>query len=258
LPYERGQFVDRMMCATSPRTRVIFASHISSSTALIFPVAELCAAARQRGIVTLIDGAHAPGQIALNLGAIDADFYVGNCHKWMCAPKGTAFLHARPGHHERLHAPVVSWGYSEAAKGNPAFESYLGHSTLEQRLQWLGTRDISAWLTVPTAIDFHARHNWPGVQARCHALAAHALHELCATQGTQPIAQDADWAQMVAIPVAANNADLLRKQLLQESGIEINATKHNSRVFVRVSVQGYNTPEDIQRLLAAPALTGAK
>jgi isopenicillin-N epimerase len=254
VPYEKGQFVERMMSEAGSRTRVIFASHISSSTALIFPAAELCAAARQRGILTLIDGAHAPGQIPLQINEIGSDFYAGNCHKWLCAPKGSGFLNVRPEHHDTLHAPVVSWGYSEVAKGNAAFESYLGHSTLEQRLQWLGTRDISAWLSVASAIDFQAQHNWPSLRTNCHALAAQAQEVLTQRHGTSPIAQNDDWAQMVAIPVATTNADQLRTQLLQESGIEIHATTHKGQVFLRVSVQAYNTQSDITKLLAAPAL----
>ena len=111
LPFDRNCWTQRLMSAAGPRTRMIFASHISSTTALIFPVAELCEQARRRGILTLIDGAHAPGQLALDLHATSADYYTGNCHKWMCAPKGAAFLHARPEHQAQLQATVVSWGY---------------------------------------------------------------------------------------------------------------------------------------------------
>jgi len=254
LPYRRDEVVARVMAAVTERTRVIFVSHITSTTALILPVAELCAAARARGILTLIDGAHAPGQIALNTDAVAADFYVGNCHKWMCAPKGSGFLHARPEHHARLDALVTSWGYAEGTGGHSGFDAYLGRSTLERRMQWQGTRDIASWLTVPAAIDFQARHRWLAVQQRSHALARQALDALTQRFGLAAIAQDDDWAQMVVIPVPRQDADALRRRLYDESRIEVPVTTHRGQVYVRVAVQGYNTERDIAALLDSPAL----
>ena len=257
LPYERAQVVERVMAAVTPRTRMIYISHITSTTALVMPVAELCREARRRGILTLIDGAHAPGQIALDIDAVGADFYVGNCHKWLCAPKGAGFLHARPEHHDRLDATVTSWGYADGTHGHTGFDAYLGRSVLERRMQWQGTRDISAWLAVPGALAFLQRHDWPSVRARCHELARHALDRLTQRHGLSPIAHDEDWAQMVAIPVPPQDADRLRARLYEESRIEIPVTSHAGRVFVRISVQGYNTAQDVERLLAAPALARA-
>jgi isopenicillin-N epimerase len=254
LPYERDMVVHRLMAAVTPRTRLIYASHITSTTALTLPVAALCAAARERGIATLIDGAHAPGQIELQLDALGADFYVGNCHKWLCAPKGSGFLHARPEHQAALDATVTSWGYAQGTGGHSGFEAYLGHSVFERRLQWQGTRDISAWLAVPAAIEFQNRHGWPAVRERCHQQALYALQTLAQRHGLKPIAQEDDWAQMVAIPVPAQDPDLLRRRLFGESHIEIPVTTHGQQVFVRISVQGYNTWSDIERLLEAPAL----
>lgn len=254
LPYRRAEVVDRLLAAVTPRTRLVFASHIASTTALILPVADLCRAARARGIATLIDGAHAPGQIPLDIDAIGADFYVGNCHKWLCAPKGAGFLHARPEHHAMLEPTVISWGYASGTGGHSGFDAYLGQTEFERHLQWQGTRDIAAWLAVPTALAFQARHHWDGVRARCHALARHALRTLTERHGLTPIAQDDDWAQMVAIPVPACDPEALRTRLYDESRIEIPVTSHAGRVFLRLSVQGYNTAEDIERLLAAPAL----
>jgi len=254
LPYRRDEVVARVMAAVTDRTRVIFVSHITSTTALTLPVTEICAAARSRGILTLIDGAHAPGQIALNIDSVGADFYVGNCHKWMCAPKGAGFLHARPEHHAMLDALVTSWGYAAGTGGHSGFDAYLGRTTLERRMQWQGTRDIAAWLTVPAAIDFQARHRWLAVQQRSHALARQALDALTQRFGLAAIAQDDDWAQMVVIPVPRQDADALRRRLYDESRIEVPVTTHRGQVYVRVAVQGYNTERDIAALLDSPAL----
>lgn len=254
LPYDAAGFVDRMLAAVGPRTRLLFLSHVTSTTALAFPVAELCRRARERGLVTLVDGAHAPGQWPLSLDAIGADFYTGNCHKWMCAPKGAGFLHVRPEHHAMLQAPVISWGYVADAAGHTGFDAYTGQTLLERRLQWQGTRDIAAWLSVPAAIDFQAAHDWPAVQRRCHALARDALHRLVARFGLAPVCGDGDFAQMVVIPVPHADAEALRARLYDESRIEVPVTQHDGRTFVRLSVQGYNDEGDVARLLAAPAL----
>ena len=256
LPYERERVAERLMAAVTPRTRLIYLSHLTSTTALILPVAEVCAAARARGIATLVDGAHAPGQIELDLDAIGADFYVGNCHKWLCAPKGSGFLHARPEHQAMLHAPITSWGYAEGTGGHSGFDAYLGRSLFERRMQWQGTRDLAAWLAVPAAIDFQARHDWPAVRTRCHALARDALAALTERFGLAPIARDDDWAQMVAIPVPPQDPQALRQRLYDDSGIEVPVTSHRGQVFVRVSVQGYTSSAEVQRLLNAPALAG--
>jgi len=254
LPFDRSGFVDRMLAAVTPRTRVLFASHITSTTALIFPVAELCARARERGLLTVIDGAHAPGQIPLDLDSIGADFYTGNAHKWLCAPKGAGFLHARPEHHALLDAPVVSWGYAAAVSGHTGFDAYTGHTVLERRLQWQGTRDLAAYLTVPAAIDFQTRHDWPAVQQRCHGMARDTLYRFAGRFGLPPVCGDDDFAQMVVMPVPHRNAEALRQRLFSESRIEIPVTQHAGHTFVRLSVQGYTTAEDIRRLEQAPAL----
>ncbi len=254
LPFRREEFVERVLAEVTPRTRLIYASHITSTTALILPVVDLCRAARERGIATLIDGAHAPGQIPLDIDAIGADFYAGNCHKWLCAPKGTGFLHARPELHSMLDATVISWGYAEGTGGHSGFDAYLGRSLFERRMQWQGTRDIAGWLALPQALDFLARHDWPSVRVRCHELARHALQVLTQRHGLAPIARDDDWAQMVAIPVPPQDPEALRERLYGESGIEIPVTTHGGQVFVRISVQGYTTMGDVDSLLEAPAL----
>lgn len=254
LPFDSAGWADRLLAAAGPRTRAIFVSHITSTTALRFPLDDLCRRARARGITTVIDGAHAPGQIPLALDALGADFYVGNCHKWLCAPKGSAFLHARTDRQAELHATVVSWGYVADGAGHTGFDAYTGRTVLERRLQWQGTRDLAAFLAVPAAIEFQRRHDWAGVRARCHALARSTLERLCARYALAPIGADGDWMQMVAIPVPPTDAEALRARLMEEDGIEVPVTQHAGRTFVRVSVQGYNTAEDLARLEGSKAL----
>jgi isopenicillin-N epimerase len=199
----------------------------------------------------LFDGAHVPGQIPLHLDELGADFYTGNCHKWLCAPKGVGFLHARPEHHRLLDATVVSWGYSTEITGHTGFEAYTGSTLLERRLQWQGTRDLAAFLSVPAALAFLARHDWDRVRVECHALAAETLHRVCAFTGLSPIGRDADFGQMVAIPVPPMDADRLKETLFDRFRIEVPVTSHCGRLFVRLSLQGYNTPEEADALVAA-------
>lgn len=254
LPLDPADFTRRMIAACTPRTKVLFLSHLTSTTALCFPVEELCAAARARGITTVIDGAHAPGQVPLHLDSLGADFYTGNCHKWMCAPKGSAFLHVRPERQPQVQATVVSWGYvaehMDSTGGHTGFDAYTGRSTLERRLQWQGTRDLAAFLTVPAAIDFQARHGWPSLRARCHDMACNALHRVLARNGLRSIAPDSAFGQMVPIPVRTDDADSLRRRLFDEHRIEIPVTQHGGQTFVRLSVQAYNTQAEVDTLLA--------
>ncbi len=248
LPLDAASLPDLLFAAVTPRTRMLFVSHMASTTALILPVAALCARARAAGISTLIDGAHAPGHLDLQLDALGADFYTGNCHKWLCAPKGSAFLHARREHHAGLDAPVVSWGYL-ALEGTPADrDSFTGASTFERRLQWQGTRDIAAFLSVPAAIAWQARHDWPTHRKRCHHMAMGLMHRLSRHFGLAPIGQDSDFGQMAPIPVPHADAGALRRHLFDTHRIEIPVTQHAERSFVRVSVQAYNTTEELQRL----------
>jgi isopenicillin-N epimerase len=263
LPFEPERFAERMLAAATPRTRLIFVSHVTSTTALEFPLAELVRRARERGIATLIDGAHAPGQIDLDLGTLGADAYTGNCHKWLCAPKGAGFLHVRRELQARLDAPVISWGYVAedlergGLSGHTGLDAYTGRTPFERRMQWQGTRDITAWLAVPAALDFQAAHDWPARRAACHANAVALMHRVLATNGLAPIAPDDCFAQMVPIPVRSADPAQLRRRLFDEHRIEVPVTTHGAHTFVRVSVQAYNTGADLDALLSALERCGA-
>ncbi len=239
----KEDFMDALWRGVSPRTRVIFLSHITSPTALLFPVEAVCKRARKEGIITVIDGAHAPGQIPLNLDAIGADFYGANLHKWLCAPKGAGFLYARPNMQSLLEPLVVSWGY-EAEKPGPS--RFVDHH------EFWGTRDITAFLSVPEAIRFQQEHDWQAVRQLCHELACDARNQVCGLTGLPPISDDTWFVQLVAAPLP-EDVDLLKlkTRLYEVYRIEIPLILWNGRKFIRISIQGYNTRRDVSKLIAA-------
>ena len=241
----RDAFIDSFWSAVTPRTRVIFLSHITSPTALIFPVDEIIKRARSAGIITVIDGAHVPGQLPLDLDALGADFYGGNLHKWLCAPKGAGFLYARPEMQHLLKPLVVSWGYESETPGPSAF--------VDQH-EWWGTRDIAAFLSVPTAIKFQKKNHWDKVRIACHILAKDAQQQICELTGLAPLhAQSDDWfAQLTAAPLPVDT-DLaaLKARLYDEYRIEVPLIAWNNMKLIRVSIQGYNSKRDVARLIKA-------
>ena len=228
-----------------PTTLVAIENTHNRMGGVVFPqeeVGRICAAARERGIVTLVDGAHAPGQLPLDIAAVGADYYTGNCHKWMCAPKGAAFLHVRPERQAGIAAPVVSWGtVAEAMSGKHrdtgAFDAYTGRDLLSRRLQWQGTRDIAAFLTAPAAIEFQQQHEWPAWQRRCHDLACATRARVAQHNGLPAAAPDEAFGQMVVIPVATDDPAALQRRLFEQHRIEVPVTQHAGQTFVRVSVQ---------------------
>ncbi|MBX0329605.1 aminotransferase class V-fold PLP-dependent enzyme [Oscillochloris sp. ZM17-4] len=239
-----AEVVERLWAGVTPRTRIIVVSHISSPTALIFPVAAICARARAEGILTLIDGAHAPGQIDLDMGEIGADFYTGNCHKWLCAPKGAGFLYAREESQPLLKPLVVSWGYEAIAPGPSLFVDHFG---------WTGTFDPAAYLSVPAAIAFQAEHGWPQVRAACRSLLAQARARVADLGGQEQICPDGPewWAQLAAVPLPPCDPAELKRRLWDEFQVEVPIVVWRDMPMVRISVQAYNSPADIDRLVGA-------
>ncbi len=237
---EVDEVVESFWSAVTPRTRVIFLSHITSPTALILPIEEICRRAHEAGIVTIIDGAHAPGQLPLDLTGLGADFYTGNCHKWLCAPKGSGFLHARREHHAALEPLVISWGW-------------LPDSDFVKQNQWQGTRDIAAFLSVPAAIDFQREHNWDMVQAECHSLASAARGRISSLFDLTPVQPDStEWfMQLVTVPLPDCDPIVVKAQLYDNYRVEVPLTAYNGQNLIRVSFQGYNTADDLDSLVAA-------
>jgi isopenicillin-N epimerase len=239
---DAAEMVEQLWAGVTERTRVILISHISSPTALIFPVAEICRRARASGILTVVDGAHAPGQIDLDMEAIDADFYSGNCHKWLCAPKGAGFLYARPELQPQLKPLVVSWGWQADRPGPSPFVDCF---------QWIGTTDPSAYLSVPAAIDFQAQNNWPAVRAACHELLLDASRQLAELTGLEPLSPDSTywWDQMRTLKLPPCEVEELKARLWDEYQVEVPVHTWRGYHCIRISIQAYNNPNDIDRLL---------
>lgn len=241
----REEVVETFWSGVNEHTRVIFVSHITSSTALILPVEEICRQAREAGILTVVDGAHAPGQIPLNLPALGADLYTGACHKWMMAPKGAAFLYARPEVQEMLDPLVVSWGYESEYPSGSQFIDYH---------EWQGTRDLAAFLSVPAAIEFQERNHWDEVRAACHELGSQTRERLNTITGEASICPDSpEWfGQMFAARLPEGiTAKSLVNRLYEEHQIEVATTVWNEENFLRISFQGYNSQEDADALIEA-------
>lgn len=240
--------VTQLWQGVTPRTRIIFLSHISSSTSLCFPVAEICRRARAAGILTIIDGAHVPGQMPLDLQTIDPDFYFGNLHKWLCSPKGSAFLYARADQQSKIEPLVVGWGWG------PERTLSYGSDFLDYN-QWLGTNDVSAYLAVPAAIRFQMENHWTAVRHSCHALLTEAIHKICALTGLPSIYPDGVtgfYHQMATVPLPQLvNSEAFKEALLQKFNVEVPIVTWNGRHTIRISVQAYNRPTDIDILLEA-------
>ncbi len=239
--------IESFWSAVTEHTRVIFLSHITSPTAVIFPVAEIIQRARASGIITVIDGAHVPGQLPLVLDSLGADFYGGNLHKWLCAPKGAGFLYARPEMQQLLKPLVVSWGYESIT---PSGSEFVDHH------EWWGTRDVAAFLSVPAAIKFQQEHDWDKVRVACHELAEDAQRRICELTGIALLhashQSDSWFAQLTAAPLPVDS-DLvaLKARLYDEFQIEIPLIPWQDKKLIRVSIQGYNSKEDVDRLLDA-------
>jgi isopenicillin-N epimerase len=246
-----ANFTDAIIAGMTERTRVLFLSHITSPTALLFPIAEVLAEARRRGIWSVIDGAHTPGHIPLELDLLGADFYSGNCHKWMMTPKGSAFLYARPEVQGLLDPLVISHGWTAQSK-EPGAKGAFGNSPFIDEIEVQGTRDPSAWLAMPEAIRFRRDNDWTGVAAHCTALAQDTARRLQELTGLAPLSTPEFSApQMVAMPIPQCDTAEVHNTLFDRYKIEIPVFRWQETYIARLSVQGYNSRPQMDLLLEA-------
>ena len=246
--------LEALLARVTPRTRLALIDHVTSPTGIVLPVERLCAELGARGVEVLVDGAHAPGMLPLNLGTLGATYYTGNCHKWLCAPKGSAFLWVRAEQRPGVRPLTISHG---ANRKKP------GRSRFRMEFDWTGTSDPTGWLTVPTAIACVGGMlpgGWPAVMARNHALAVEARTLLCAAAGTPPACPDTMLGSLasVILPDGAsevfwNRPDPLQARLFEQWRIEVPLMSWPAppRRLIRISAQLYNARAQFARLADA-------
>ncbi len=240
----KQQVVSAIMDCVTPKTKIALVSHIVSQTALILPVREICQALAQSGVLSCVDGPHALLQLDVKLNRINCDFYTASCHKWLCGPLGTGFVYVKSEHSGIANPPITAWG--RLLPNRP--------QNWSEELFWLGTRNVSGTLAVPTAIEFFQNAGIEAIRARLNHLAAYAETGLLELLQTETIAPRADgwYGSMahVALPEKPNaNWDELQRRLWAKDKIEIPVWETNGRWWIRVSTHLYNTPTQIDYLI---------
>lgn len=259
--------LEAILRTVTRRTRLLLLDHVTSPTALVLPARDIVAAMAERGIDTLVDGAHAPGMLPLDLESLGAAYYTANCHKWLCAPKGSGFLHVRRDRRDAVRPLVISHGANSLRADRDRFR--LEHD-------WTGTFDPSAWLAVPAAMEFGDRllpGGWPALMSRGHSLALHGRDRLCSVLGTLPPVPDDMLGSMAAVPLPEQGTDprdLASDPLsraFREAGIQVVITCWPQRPasgepwyrVIRLSAAPYTDEGDLNRLAAMLAAhTGAR
>ena len=240
----KEQIIEEFWKGYNSNTKIIFLNQISSSTALLFPVKEICDKARQLGLITIIDGAHVPGHIDLNITDLNPDFYTGTLHKWMFAPKGSSFLYVKKEYQNKVDPLVVSWGYNAMFPSSSQFQDYH---------QMNGTRDYSAFLTIPAAIQFMNEHNWKQVATSCRKLVqanAAALCELLSATAIAPITDDFI-VQLFSAEIKTTEPEKLHNHFFEQYKIQIPVMRHDDKVYLRYSINAFNSQQDLDKLFAA-------
>jgi isopenicillin-N epimerase len=270
LPRTADDIVEAACAAFTERTRLFFFSHILSPTGLVLPVRELCAEARRRGILTVIDGAHAPAMIPLDMATIGCDFYGGNCHKWLLAPSGAGFLYFGPGTEDRVQPLQVSWGWHHDLRRADERDDY-GSTPRLRAFEFEGTRDPCSWLAAPAAIDFQETLGWDGIRARVAHLVSRVREqlgdkaELCpATPAVRSLhgAMTAFRLPDDLNPIALRRGLWVRYRIeapiiewfesfVSRTGASFESRSVPWQYLIRVSTWWYNTEEEIDRLAAA-------
>jgi isopenicillin-N epimerase len=240
----KEKILEEFWSGYTPKTKIIFLNQISSTTALIFPVKEICDKARELGLITIIDGAHVPGQMDLDITELNPDFYTGTLHKWMLAPKGSSFLYVKKNFQQMLDPLIVGWGYESVAPSGSQFLDYQ---------EFQGTREISAFLCMPKVIDLLEKNDWKTKAKHCRAIILNNYQRFCDVLNTKPICPITEefLVQMASIPVKTSNPVGLKDMLFEKYKIEIPIMPLNGNYHIRYSINAYNSQEDLDILYQA-------
>jgi isopenicillin-N epimerase len=252
------EIVDAAAKAFTPRTRLFFFSHVLSPTGLVLPAKQLCALAWRKGVLSVVDGAHAAAMLPLNVTDVGADFYTGNLHKWLLAPIGAGFLVIGPGMEDRLQPLTVSWGYRPdryplgelKASVGPDEPDIYGSTPRTRFLEFDGTRDVCPWLAVPAAIDFQTELGWDAIRGRMAELAAYTRRVIGERHGlklaTPAVPGMHGSLSAFELPPGLGAAKL--RTALWNRRIEIPIIDRPDRLLIRVSHHFYTTEAEIDVL----------
>ena len=240
----KEELVTAFFKGLSNKTKLVFISHITSTTGLRLPVEEICAMAKEKGLLTFVDGAHAPGHIPLDIQNSSFDFYTGACHKWMMTPKGSSFLYVKKEYQQLVDPLIISWGYKALFPSHSQFLDYH---------QMNGSRDYSAFLTIPAAINFMQEHNWEQVAADCRRLVQANAPAFCDLLEATPLAplNDDFIVQMCSAEIKTKEPEKLYRHFFDAYKIEIPVMRQADKVYLRYSINGFNNQEDLDTLFAA-------
>lgn len=249
MPSSPAEIIDAAGAAFTKRTRLFFFSHILSPTGMVLPARELCAEARRRGILSVVDGAHAPALLSLNLDALDADFYAGNCHKWLLAPTGSGFLYLGRDAADRLQPLQVSWGWHQD-RTQPDERDEWGSTPRLRSFEFEGTRDPCPWLAVPEAIDFQAKIGVEAIRGRIAELVSYVRKRIDLPPAT-PEAPELRAAMTAFRLPPGIEPQALRTALWRQHRIEAPVIERPDGNLIRVSTHFYNTEAEVDRLAEA-------
>ena len=252
LPIEDKEFfLNQFWSYASAQTKYVFISQITSTTGMILPIPEIVAEAKKRGIKTIIDGAHVPAHIPLDIKELDPDYYTGALHKWLCCPKGSSFLYVKKEKQDGIQPMLKSWGWGEEYEKFKSSVQLHSPSRFINVFQWQGTRDMSTFFTVPEAIQFQEEHDWDSVRSRSINMVIEARNRINEITKLPKICPDNWLGQMATILFPIDDTVAFKKTLYNDYQIEMPVMRHIEHTAFRISIQGYNTQADIDHLINA-------